>query len=281
MPEETVENPQQTTETPEAQPVATAPDWYSSLPPEYQGDKSLEAFKGKPLTEVVKSFIETKKFVGSGLHAPKDDATPEEKQKFVNEGLKLLGWTPPETPEGYKVDRPQLDIGVQWDESLETWFKTTAHSLGMTNAQVQQLINGWGSLMNSNTNQMREAMTARRGELIKEWGETGVKKAEELSRRYFAKYYGNGWEKPWEEHYKYDLTLLPVFARSGEDLVGAGHIDGRIEGIPGKSEAEAEMAKMNENMGSKDNALWNSNHQNHKQAVARRGQLIKIIGGYK
>jgi len=52
----------------------------------------------------------------------------------------------PESPDGYTFERPQLPEGMTYDESLETWFKKTAHELQIPAGAAKQLLTKFNEL---------------------------------------------------------------------------------------------------------------------------------------
>ena len=66
-------------------PQTGAGDWFASIPQEFQSEKSIQSFKGKPIGDVVKSFVEAQKLVGGSIRLPKPDAAAEERKKFLDD----------------------------------------------------------------------------------------------------------------------------------------------------------------------------------------------------
>ena len=157
------------TETVDA-PVATEvapgstigqPSWRDTLPEPLRAEKSLQDFKD--VGALAQSYVATKALVGQKSAIPGPDATPEAQAAF----RKALGV--PETPEGYQISRPEIAL-QSWDAGAEKDFLATAHKLGLPPAQVQAILNWYGSYeaakLQTGQRQAQEVMATLR----KEWG---------------------------------------------------------------------------------------------------------------
>ena len=103
------------------------------------------------------------------LKVPGESATPEERAAF----FKAIGV--PDDPNGYGLAKPEkLPDGVSWDDAFAGEFAKTAHSLGLTPAQVKGLsefqtqhIAGQVAMTRQ---QLAEADKAEKAELAKAFG---------------------------------------------------------------------------------------------------------------
>jgi hypothetical protein len=132
-----------------------ANEFLASLPPELQGDPSLQTF-ADPAT-LAKAFVETKSLVGRSIRVPDKDASPESRKEFLE---KLQGSAPellylPEDPakrgevephvwsklgrpkdaEGYKLEALKADVPLPDEEVKE--LRSKAWKLGLTQAQFK------------------------------------------------------------------------------------------------------------------------------------------------
>ena len=123
-------------------PATTAtPDsgWFETLPDGLKGEKSLEAFKGKPISAVVESFVSAQKSFGSRVPIPQASDTPEEKATKTAQFRAAMGV--PASPDKYVVKQPAAEeLGITWDPKLQTRILDFAHKQGLTNDQTQAAI---------------------------------------------------------------------------------------------------------------------------------------------
>lgn len=145
---------------------ATTPSWRDTLPDDLKADKSLESFKDVP--SLAKSYIETKKLVGTkteGLVKPATDKSPPEE---LGAWRKALGV--PDAPTGYTIKRPDVVLDGAWDTAAEGQFLAAMHRAGAPPSVVQEAVNFYGQL----ERQKLEAATADAkriaAELKNEWG---------------------------------------------------------------------------------------------------------------
>ncbi len=129
--------------------VATLPTFAEQLDGSLRSDPEisqwLSGYKDKKLSDLVKdhynvskehktlgeTLAQMKGEVEGRVKVPGKDATQEDIAAFK----KAMGV--PDTVDGYKVERPKdLPKGMQYDEQLEKTFLDTAHTLGLTPAQV-------------------------------------------------------------------------------------------------------------------------------------------------
>lgn len=130
-------------ETPavQEQPVAQASEgWAAALDEDTRTtaiakgwDKLSEADRA---TAIAKSYVDLQKLSGSALHVPKPDATPEERQQFIDDLRKRLGG--PETPDGIEFKMPEnLPENLVYDAEMATAAKPLLHKLGLFGDDAQ------------------------------------------------------------------------------------------------------------------------------------------------
>src|SRR5512146_2906540 len=145
-------------------------DWFEALPPEMKVDKTVLTYKGKPVSDVVKSLVDLNRLNGSAIHLPKADATPEEQQRFYNDIYTKLGR--PESPEKYEHQRPKLPDGTPWDDAGEKEFLATAHKAGLSKTQVQTVLDWYGGRLTAGMQAQGAQIEETERLLKKEWGDT-------------------------------------------------------------------------------------------------------------
>jgi hypothetical protein len=256
-------------------------EWRTSLPEDIRGEKSFESFKGKDVNEVfpqlAKSFLETKKMVGSRVHVGAD-AKPEELEKFKDIILTKFGR--PETPEKYELKRPQLPEGMKYNDGREKEFLKAAHSAGYTKAQAQVAIDFY----NAGQEQMyKDALVAnsKATEALKaEWGESYPKNYE-LAKRAFSQIKGMapGLEaKLVAMNMDNDPDVVKAFSFIGQMMAEHSLIEG--EGL-GTMSIEEAQTKLNELQNNIKGPLYDLNHKDHDSAAQERIKLLNILSGGK
>lgn len=161
---------QATQATPDTTTTDTMPsgDWYAQIPAEYGTEKSLASFKGKPLGEFVRSYVEAQKMIGGSIRLPGEKDKPEEAAKKREDIYNKLGR--PESADKYDIKMPEMPEGLGFSEQHDKDFRATAHKLGLSTTQLQGLYEWYGNYLGS----FAPAMAARRqdaqGKLQEEWG---------------------------------------------------------------------------------------------------------------
>lgn len=140
----------------------------SGIPEEYTKDPNVTKFKNIP--DFLKSHISLGKMVGAkGVIVPKDDAKPEEVEKFYN----ALGR--PEKPEGYKIDVPKdLHKSIVITPESISGYQMLAHKHGLSQKQADGLNKDWLTIQNKiaveNERAEIEAAQTAETKLRTEWG---------------------------------------------------------------------------------------------------------------
>lgn len=143
-------------------------DWKESLPEDIRSDASLAAIQDVP--SLAKSYIHAQSLVGADKIAlPGKEATEEDWAGVFTK----LGR--PETIAGYELKKPDnLPEGLNYDETMLTGFKETAHKLGLLPSQVDGLHDWWNKAnvegFTASTNAQKEATTAAETALKQEYG---------------------------------------------------------------------------------------------------------------
>lgn len=136
---------------PPAAPAAPAPaDWRASLPAELQADKSLERYKG--VEDLARGYLNAEKSISGSVRLPGKDTKPEELAKWKAETLPKLTAAglldgPPESPDKYTIQRPEVALEGGWSDELEKGFLTAAHTAGMSQPQAQAVLTFYGKMI--------------------------------------------------------------------------------------------------------------------------------------
>lgn len=131
-----------------------------------------EALRTDPKA-LAKHAFNQEKLLGSAIRVPKDDATPEERDAFLNK----LGR--PENPDGYQFTPPKdMPEGLAYDGDFASAFKAKAHELGLTAKQaaglhdmyVGRMVEGYGAQTARQQSALKERADAATADLVKLWG---------------------------------------------------------------------------------------------------------------
>jgi len=107
--------------------------WMNGLTTEQKADveliKNLSKFE-KGIPDLAKSYGELSSKLSQALVVPNETATEEERARF----RKAIGV--PEKSEDYKLEKPKLPGGLEYDEDVEKDLLALAHKLNMSNEQA-------------------------------------------------------------------------------------------------------------------------------------------------
>ena len=149
-----------------------AEDWTSKLPDEIKGEASLGIIKTLP--DLAKSYLATKKMVGTKLEAPGEKSTPEQ----IAQWKKTVG--APETVEGYlsgdiKTMRPESVPAELWDAGAEKEFLAVAHKHHLPPDAVKDILEHYGKSVLNGLQQSQAgaaaSITEETQKLRSEWGQ--------------------------------------------------------------------------------------------------------------
>lgn len=135
-------------------------DWRSAIPEEIRNEKSIEHFKG--VDDLARSYINAQKMIGGRIPIPKEGDNDS-----WNEVWNKLGR--PETPDKYNVKLPEV-AGAALAPELQQEFMKLAHSLGLNNKQVQEVLNFEAQRIEKQSEVFGQAMQEAEMELKKEYG---------------------------------------------------------------------------------------------------------------
>lgn len=247
--------------------AAAVADWMSDLAPE---DKETALAKGwtKP-GEFISSYRNLEKMVGGkGLAAP-NVAEPEKLGEW--EGWKQLGV--PDKPDEYKIERPALEAGLQWDENFEKQARDFGTMFKLTPFQMQGMVDLYAANQNAFVAQAEAGVKASKvqveSELKAEWGKDFDQNFE-LARQ-AARHYGDISENDLDRldgilGTKSLMKLMADVGRMNQEaaLSGGGQVNFTTTG----AQAEAEVARLKADAGFME-AYTSDKHPKHKEAVTR------------
>lgn len=257
----------------------------TNIPQEYVKDPNVTKYKDLP--EFLKGHVNQSKLIGAkGIIVPKEDASPEEQEKFLN----ALGR--PEKPEGYKLTQVQnLHQSIKVTPETQGAFHTQAHKLGLTNKQADGLNQWYLNALNQMTvNQEKvdlDAVQKAETALRSEWGEkfdnnranvvkllTKVGGEELINSMGGANGLGNN---------PVVLKALGKIASMvSEDQMNLFDKGGNsVDGVSGNETKEQAMKKIVDinNADQKTHPYWNDRDPKHDEAVKERQRLYNIVYG--
>ena len=149
---------------PDAVTSGITPSWRDTLPDDLKADKSLESFKDVPA--LAKSYVETKKLVGSkqAPTVPGAAASPEE----VAAWRKALGV--PDTPEGYTPKQHPIMALPQWNKEAQGAFLKLAHEEHIPPKTLDRILGFYGDFVAAGLKDTDRMAAEAKGELRSEWG---------------------------------------------------------------------------------------------------------------
>jgi hypothetical protein len=120
---------------------ALSAGWIDKLPETLRGNASLKVINSIP--DLAKSYVETKKLIGTKLEMPGEGASPE----AVASWRKTVG--APDKPEGYYATgkttlRPEVVPEMLWNPETEKSFLAVAHKHHLPPAAVSEILDFYG-----------------------------------------------------------------------------------------------------------------------------------------
>lgn len=244
--------------------------WFDSLPDGIKAEKSLEAFKGKPIAAVVESYVNAQKLVGGSLRVPGKDAKPEEIQKFRDEAYAKLGR--PDKPEAYKFNKPNVD-GVTVDDKAVQAFLPVAHKLGLNSEQVEGLLQFQADLEAGRAPNHAENYQKTMDELTKGdaehpgWGSTTPRYIAVAKRALETIFHPDAQKAIIESGLGNNAKFIRAMYQIGKMGMEDGIVIGEGEALKdGRQGALGELEKI---MADKNHPYFNKNHADHDAAVQK------------
>ena len=147
----------------------------------------------------------------------------------------------PTDPTGYKITRPDVAAGGDWDEAAEAAFLAEMHKMGASPAVVQSIISWYGKYQAEQQNGWRREAEATSQELRRDWGpnyDANVGRANRALQQYggdplvdlFAQ---NGMGR--------HPLVIRTFAKIGNDLVEHGAMRADPIGRVSPEEAQEQL----------------------------------------
>lgn len=242
------------TTTLEANPLAEkAGDWTPFIPK--GSEKVFESYKGKPISDVLKSFADAQSLIGGSIRLPKADASPEDKAKALGDIYNKLGR--PETPDKYDLgDMPALPESLAWDEKKLADFKAYAHKQGFTNDQTKAALQFYSEQMSGVVPDNTKVAAESKQALVEHYGNEQMFSRNLNFAQKTVKEYGDADFIKWldESGMGNNPNFIKYNAKIGRELIEHGAVDAASE-MDAMTAADAQAA-INKMQNDKTDLYW-------------------------
>lgn len=255
-------------------------NWFDGLPDGLKAEKTLETFKGKPISAVVESYVQAQKSFGSRLPVPLPTDKPEERAAKIQRLQQELGR--PATPADYKFDLPAYEqLGLQANEAQLTAFKEAAHKMGLTNDQVREIV-AWQAQQEAASQPDRHAAASSCVEALKAgdelnpgWGST-MPKFVALAKRAVDMHFSPEVQGALDKAgFFNDPNFIRGMYKMGRALVEDNVLVGEeLDTSTGALTAQQELDKI---MSDAKGPYFNDRHPKHEETVNRALDLRRFI----
>lgn len=272
-PEPITSTPVDSTTTTVAAPSSAS--WFDALPDGLKANPTLQNFKSKDVAAVAESLVEAQKMIGGSLRLPNEKDTPQDRAAKLDKIFTQLGR--PEKPDGYKIAAPGDETGIPWDAKAAEGFKTVAHQLGLTQSQVDGLMQfEVQRAMNGQVDNV-QAQAKCIETLEQDWG-AASKQLLGIARRTAQTYFDADTMQAIEST---GLGNNPLFvkalAKMGKSLIEEGLVIGDREGMDSDGGPGSIQTELDRLMGDANSAYWNRSDPNHDAAVTRAESLRRAL----
>ena len=242
-----------------------ANDWRQHIPEPLRGEKSWEKYKD--VGSALQSLHHLEKKLGSSVSIPTEKSTPEETAAFYEK----LGV--PKDSKGYTITEPKLPEGITWDKDGLSAFTEVAHKLHLTPAQVQGVLDYYGSQLGSKFQSTVEARSATEAELRKEWGNEFDARLGEVHSALKSYKAGEDFKAALKEAgIDNDPRTLRFLQAVGSETGEHSHVQGERQNAMTKEDAQRKVKEI-ETAGP-DHPLYNKKDPKHKDAVNEYKELL-------
>ncbi len=273
------EMPGQSSVTADPAPSAMAPapsaSWFDALPDGLRANPTLQNFKGKDISAVAESLVESQRLIGGSIRLPNEKDAPADREAKLANIYKQLGR--PDAPDGYKINAPAADSGVAWDATRAEGFKSVAHKLGLTQSQAEGLVAYDLQQQSARAIDQNQAYNTCMETLQKDWGAASNEMLG-LSRRTAMTYFDEPTMKTLNETgVANNPAFVKAMAKIGRSLMEEGLIVGGREGMGQDGGVAGLQSELDKIMQDASSPYWKSNDPNHDAAVERAKSLRQAL----
>lgn len=198
------------------------------------------------------------------FHVKREDGTLDEQAtlgKFLNSYQELekrmgSGEAPPKDETGYKLDYSGFPEGFQINVEAEKRLLKRMHGGGLSNKQVQTVIDHFGELLKEGAATKASQTQAKMEALKTEWATAFDANLTDAYNAFNA--YADDQDRADIKDIGNNVAMLRILAKIGKELKEDRHIQSEVI----ISEEDAEQLRKSE-------AYWNKKHPDHKATFAK------------
>lgn len=192
------------------------------------------------------------------------DATMQKMLESYSNLEKRIGTgdLPPKTETEYKLDYSSFPEGIKIDPEREKSFLKSCHAMGMTNKQVQGVMDRYAELIAEGLQMQTNQKQAEEEALKKEWGDDFDVNIKFAQKAFLA--YADEQDKANIDQIGNNTALLRILTKIGKDMEEDTFVKG-----DGASSPESLDALM------RSEPYWNDKHPEHKATVQKVKEFYK------
>lgn len=155
------------------QPTETT-DWLSSLDEELRSSSSLKDIKD--VNSLAKSYVNAQKMLGNSIRIPSNEASTEDRQKFLDKLKTVEGVVSLEDKEAVldKLGRPKSFEEYTKIESSSEAFDKYAHEIGLTKQQHEALFKFLDKDAEQEQEKLKQSIDNTKKVLLDRYGKEGL-----------------------------------------------------------------------------------------------------------
>lgn len=236
-----------------------------------KASEGLKKFEGKPVDDIVKSYLELEKYRGNSISLPSADAKDEDYAKIYDK----LGR--PKTADEYALDKIEgLPEGQGVDPAVEKQIKSMFHEAGLNTKQANRIYGKYiKEVVLPAIKQKAEAEKATRakaeGELRSTWG-VDFDKNRQIALDGALKFA----DEADKEFIRENLSNDPRFIRLFNKIGASFQEDKAAKNLNTEQNKQSAMDKINEIKADPKHPYWNVMDARHETAKAEFDKLNEI-----
>jgi hypothetical protein len=156
--------------------------WLSSVPESLRGNDVLKGHAS--LGEALQNYVDLKAKSNGMLAIPTEKSTNEERAAFTKAINGYLGV--PDTIEGYEIQKPKLDEGMNYDEVLSDTMLKALHDAGTPKSIVHKVFEVYNKYQDDLWKQYNESLKQNSENRVKSLKDLWKEKFDENNKKAFA-----------------------------------------------------------------------------------------------